>query len=43
VNLTAIQVSILDPAAGNEVIDVPLDAWLAAWSEMDCTHAVITR
>ncbi len=43
VNLTASHVSILDPAAGNEVIDVPLDAWLAAWIEMDCTYAVITK
>ncbi|MCB0022927.1 MAG: C39 family peptidase [Caldilinea sp.] len=43
VNLSASQISILDPAAGNEVIDVPLDAWLAAWIEMDCIYAVITR
>jgi ABC-type bacteriocin/lantibiotic exporter with double-glycine peptidase domain len=43
VNLTASEVAILDPAAGNEIISVSLDAWLAAWIEMDCTYAIISR
>ena len=36
-------VTILDPAGNSEPIDVPIDAWVAAWVEMDCVYAIIAR
>ena len=43
VSCTADVVTVLDPATTGELIDVPVDAWLAAWTEMDCAYALIKR
>ena len=43
VGCTADAVTVLDPATIGEQIDVPIDAWLAAWTEMDCAYALIKR
>lgn len=42
VGISAAAVTVLDPATTSEPVDVPLDAWLAAWIEMDLAYAVIT-
>jgi hypothetical protein len=37
-------VTVLDPAApASESVAVSLDAWLAAWTEMDCAYALIEK
>jgi hypothetical protein len=43
VNLTPSAVTILDPAETDKSIDVPVDAWLSAWIEMDCVYALIKK
>lgn len=35
--------TIFDPATANGPVDVPFDAWLAAWTEMDLGYAIIRR
>ncbi|MEJ5309984.1 MAG: C39 family peptidase [Anaerolineae bacterium] len=42
VGIDEASVDILDPAAGSEVIDVPLGDFLLAWSELSYLYAVIT-
>lgn len=36
---TDVAVTVLDPATTGEPIDVPVDAWLAAWTEMNFAYA----
>jgi hypothetical protein len=43
VDLTQTAVTVLDPAAVCGPLVVPIDAWLAAWVEMDCAYAIIKR
>ena len=43
VALTPTAVTVLDPAATQESIDVPVDAWLAAWIEMDCAYGLLKK
>lgn len=43
VGMTPAAVTVLDPAAVDAPLEVPIDAWLAAWVEMDCAYAVIRR
>jgi len=42
VGIDEISVSVLDPAAGSQVIDVPLGDFLLAWGELAYLYAVIT-
>lgn len=41
VGMDEVCVGVLDPAAGSEVIDVPLGDFLLAWSELAYLYAVI--
>jgi hypothetical protein len=41
--LSTVMVTVLDPAATHASIEVPVDAWLAAWIEMDCPYALLKR
>ena len=43
VGLEAGAVHLLDPAAGAEVIAVPVGDFLLAWDERACTYAVVAR
>lgn len=43
VALSPAMVTVLDPAATHDLIDVPIDAWLAAWIEMDCAYTLLKR
>jgi hypothetical protein len=36
---TVAAVTVLDPATAGEPVTVPVDAWMAAWTEMDCAYA----
>jgi len=42
VGIDEVSVGVLDPAAGSQVIDVPLGDFLLAWSELEYLYAVIT-
>lgn len=42
VGIDEASVSVLDPAAGSQVIDVPLGDFLLAWGELAYLYAVIT-
>lgn len=43
ITLTGTAVTVLDPATTGEPLVVPVDAWLAAWIEMERAYALITK
>ncbi len=43
VGCSAGSVTVLDPAHSSHPVVVPEDAFIAAWTEMDCAYAVVNR